>query len=239
MLERTGQFWSRIGETEPWWSVLTQDRFRTANIAEHRKAFYQSGATEAALLRAIIERAGLSPAALPLCVEFGCGAGRVTVHLARLFARVIGCDISPPHLALAGRVAAARGLDIGWHRSSIEAPMPAGLRWDVWYSRIVLQHNPPPVIAHLLRLAFTGLAPGGLAVFQVPTYRVGYGFDTASYLAAEGEPRMEMHVLPQRAVFALAREAGLEVLEMLDDSHNLANPALGASGIFVFRRPAA
>jgi hypothetical protein len=46
-----------------------------------------------------------------------------------------------------------------------------------------------------------------------------------------------MHVLPQRAVFALARGAGLEVLEVLDDSHNLANPALGASAIFVFRRP--
>jgi hypothetical protein len=107
----------------------------------------------------------------------------------------------------------------------------------VWYSRLVLQHNPPPVIAHLLRLAFAGLAPGGLAVFQVPTYRVGYAFDTAAYLAAEGEPKMEMHVLPQRAVFALAREAGLEVLELLDDSHALANPALGASGIFVFRRP--
>ena len=49
---------------------------------------------------------------------------------------------------------------------------------------------------------------------------------------------MEMHILPQRAVFTLAREAGVEVLKMLDDSHALANPALGASGIFVFRRPA-
>jgi SAM-dependent methyltransferase len=235
MLERTGRYWARIGKSEPWWSVLTQERFRAARIAETRGAFYQSGAVEAALLRSILERAGLSPAALPLCVEFGCGTGRVTVHLARLFARVIGCDISVPHLALAGRVAVQRGLgNIEWHRSTAEAPMPEALRWDVWFSRIVLQHNPPPVIAHLLRQAFAGLAPGGVAVFQVPTFRLGYSFSTADYLDNPAAPVMEMHALPQRAVFALARQAGLEALEVLDDIQ--ANPAQATSNIFVFRR---
>ena len=127
MLERTGRYWTRIGGTEPWWSVLMQERFRAARIAESRAAFYQSGAGDAALLGSILERAGIPPAALPLSLEFGCGAGRVTIHLARLFAEVVGCDMSGPHLALAHRAAERRGIgNIRWHQSTAEAPMPAG-----------------------------------------------------------------------------------------------------------------
>jgi hypothetical protein len=110
--------------------------------------------------------------------------------------------------------------------------------WDLWFSRIVLQHNPPPVIAWLLRTAFDHLAPGGVAIFQVPTHCVGYRFDLRSYLAREGDPAMEMHVLPQPAVFALAAEAGLRVLEVREDTHLVSsNTSTWLSNMFVLRRP--
>jgi SAM-dependent methyltransferase len=239
MLERTGTYWSAIGETEPHWSVLTEPRFRAERIAGNAEAFHETGRAEADIIRGVLDRAGIAPASLPRCVEFGCGTGRVTLHLAASFRHVTGCDISAPHLAVAAREAEARGVrNLAWHRSTAAAPMPPGPPWDLWFSRLVLQHNPPPVIAHLLRLAFAGLAPGGVAIFQVPTYRNGYAFATEAYLAARPEADMEMHVLPQRAVFALCREAGLEVLEARDDSHMVANPALITSTLFAFCRPA-
>jgi hypothetical protein len=75
-------------------------------------------------------------------------------------------------------------------------------------------------------------------VFQVPTYSRGYRFSVREYLErARPEAEMEMHVLPQPAIFALAREVGLEPVEVRDDACVLANPAASISNLFVFRRP--
>ena len=49
---------------------------------------------------------------------------------------------------------------------------------------------------------------------------------------------MEMHVLPQPAVFALAAEAGLRVLEVREDTHLVSsNTSTWLSNMFVLRRP--
>lgn len=238
MLARTGHYWESIGAEAPHWSVLTNERFLPERIEETKNAFYGSGRDDVALIEALLARQRITPAALPRCVEFGCGVGRVTLMLGKLFRQVTGCDISAPHLELARQEAAARGMtNIAWHRSSLTAPMPPG-PWDFWYSRIVLQHNPPPVIAMLLRQAFAGLAPGGVAIFQLPTHWLGYRFRTAEYLAETARPGMEMHVMPQSSVFALAAEAGLQVLEVREDSHVVSkNPSSWLSNLFVLRRP--
>jgi SAM-dependent methyltransferase len=240
MLARIGQYWEQIGAEAPHWSVLTQPRFRPDGIAESREEFYRTGATDRDLVQQLLRRHGIAPGSLGRCVEFGCGVGRATLKLAELFPQVVGCDISAPHLALAAAEATARGVrNLAWHRSSIAAPMPEG-GWDFWYSRLVLQHNPPPVIAHLLRLAFAGLAPGGVAIFQVPTYQRGYRFRIAEDLARQEPPGMEMHPLPQATVFALAAAAGLAVLELREDTHwTVARTELWLSNLFVLRRPAA
>ena len=238
MLERTGDYWARIGGEAPHWSVLTQERFRPPHIEANHEEFYATGEGDRALVRDLLARHGMSSAELPRLVEFGCGVGRATLALAQDFAEVTGCDISPSHLALAREMAERRGIrNVAWLQSSVRQPMPEG-QWDLWFSRIVLQHNPPPVIAWLLRSAFRGLAPGGVAVFQVPTHSIGYRFGVDAYLARQGETAMEMHVLPQAAVFALAAEAGLRVLEVREDTHVVtSNPAAWLSNTFVLRRP--
>lgn len=241
MLERTGRYWEQVGREAPHWSVLTQDRFRPDAIGTNLDTFYATGRNDAQLVEGVLTRHGIAPEALPRAVEFGCGVGRVTLALARLFDRVTGCDISATHLALAAAQAEARIVDnVAWHRSTAAAPMPPGQGWDFWFSRIVLQHNPPPVAAHLLRLAFAGLRPGGVAMFQMATHRVGYAFSVRDYLAAAADPpAMEVHILPQAAIFALVREAGLEVLEVREDTHVVAPDTINwLSNMFVLRRPA-
>ena len=108
------------------------------------------------------------------CVEFGCGVGRVTIELARHYARVYAYDISATHLAHARRRAdEARITNIVFHKCG-DDPL-AGLEpCDLYYSAIVFQHNPPVIISRLIRNALRSLKPSGIALFQVPTYELGY-----------------------------------------------------------------
>lgn len=236
MLARVGAYWERIGREKPHWSVLTQPRFLPENIDRHRDEFDRSGRGEARVVLALLARHGIPRKAIRHVVDFGCGVGRTTLALAPFFGRVTGCDISLPHMAIAREEAASRGLgNLAWHRTTAAEPMPPG-RWDLWHSRIVLQHNPPPVIVLLLRLAFAGLRPGGIAAFQVTTHCTGYAFSVAAHLARTEEPWMEMHVLPQPRVLALAAEAGLELLEVRED-RSTGSPATWLSNFFVMRRP--
>ena len=57
----------------------------------------------------------------------------------------------------------------------------------------------------------------GLAFFQVPTYWMNYAFDIQAYLKNARHGDMEMHVLPQKAVFDLAWAHGLKPLEAEPD----------------------
>ncbi|MGH7093257.1 MAG: hypothetical protein ACREFB_06960, partial [Stellaceae bacterium] len=89
--------------------------------------------------------------------------------------------------------------------------------FDVLVSTIVLQHNPPPIAALMLDAALRKLRPGGVALFQVPTYGPRYRFVAEDYLAHLGEG-MEMHVLPQHAIFEIFERTGCRLLECREDA---------------------
>jgi SAM-dependent methyltransferase len=211
--------WMRLGIERPHWSVLSSEQFMPEQIAAHEAAFFASGAADAEELVATIRRNRIDTQCLRRLLEFGCGVGRVTPHLAKAFPRVTACDVSANHLEIAKRIVAeseVNNVDFDLVDSTEFGMFGT---FDVWLSRIVLQHNPPPIIAQILRRALGLLAPGGVAMFQVPTYVMGYHFQTAEYvraLPARGE--IEMHVLPQPAVFQIAREAGCRPLEVREDA---------------------
>jgi SAM-dependent methyltransferase len=209
--------WRRLGASEPHFSVIVDERYRRDRIADSEEAFYRSGAGYVEELRQTAARCGIDIGEFRCCLELGAGVGRVSVWLAEAFPRLVALDVSPPHLDLA-RAAAAR-----FGRGNIDfvllddvARFSALGRFDVFASVITLQHNPPPLIALLLRTALARLAPGGIAFFQVPTYHRGYRFRVAEYLAAPPDG-MEMHLIPQAALFRILSEAGCRVLACHDD----------------------
>jgi len=110
-------------------------------------------------------------------------------------------------------------------------------RWkgafDFVLSRIVLQHNPPPIMAALLEKLLDALADGGTAVIQLPTYIHGQEFIVSDYLA-NPQPQMEMNALPQSAVFDIVARTGCRVREVREDECLGSIP--GISQIFVIRR---
>jgi SAM-dependent methyltransferase len=150
--------------------------------------------------------------------EFGCGLGRVTSHLCREFEWVIACDVSAPHLAIAQRVLSERGIS---NASLVQAGTEGfgmSQSFDLWFSRLVLQHNPPPLIAAILEQALSMLRLKGVAVFQVPVYRADYRFKVDEYLKENyrHEP-FEMHALPQPAILEIGYRANCRLLEIRED----------------------
>jgi len=62
------------------------------------------------------------------------------------------------------------------------------------------------------------LNPGGIAFFQLPTYKEGYSFLLKEYLGNDSsQEEMEMHALPQNAVFEIVREENAKILEVVED----------------------
>lgn len=237
LLERTRQKWKHHGEIEPYWSVNAQAAFRVETIEANRHAFHRSGLEDAATLLAILQRHGFNRAASAHLCDFGCGVGRVSLPLASVFERVTGCDISSTHLQVGAREAARLGLENIAFSQVSTGDFGMNAPFDVWYSHLVLQHNPPPVIALILQRMFSQLAPGGLAVFQVPTYRLGYRFSaTEALVSPASDEDFEIHPIAQPAVFDLARRAGCVVLEVREDLA-IWPPSVAISNTFVFGRP--
>jgi SAM-dependent methyltransferase len=203
-----------LGETLPHWSVLANEHFLPAHINATEEEFFATGEHDRNRLFETVRRVGRGPAEFKVAHEYGCGLGRITNHLSERFERVIACEVSRPHLDLA----CARSARIG--RTNIDyrlAELPSfGMDepLDLWFTIIVLQHNPPPIMTMILRRALALLRSGGLAVFQLPTYSSHYRLDVEEYLASPVPPSgLELHFLPQWILFRLYVRLGARPLK--------------------------
>jgi 2-polyprenyl-3-methyl-5-hydroxy-6-metoxy-1,4-benzoquinol methylase len=220
MFARVQAQWAALGETEPHWSVLTNDKFRAANIDKNLDDFYASGRRSAGLINAIFRRTGTE---MPsgTCFELGCGVGRVTVPLARMFSHVDAVDVSEGNLRHARARMEVEGIqncELMILRDPGQLQGVAG--YDFFYSMIVLQHNPPPVAAEMLYEALSNLEPGGAFLFQAQTHADGYEFDADAYLASHDPvgAGFEMHALPMPAIMNIIEATDCRVKEVLADN---------------------
>jgi SAM-dependent methyltransferase len=213
------QVWSQLGEVEPHFSVFSVPSFKPANLAGNLQSFHQSGKGEVELLQAELDAHGLKSSGYRHCVELGCGVGRVTRFLSETSKRVTGLDISAPHLAIARESLDKEGITNVALKQVAEPATVSFPACDLFYSRIVLQHNPPPVMLFLIRKFLSALEPGGVAVFQVPTSIDGYSFKIEEYLTRMDKlDNQELHALPKKAIFATLAEAGCDVLNDYRDN---------------------
>ena len=216
MVARISQYWSGRGETDAEFSVITSAQFKPEKIEHTREQFYQLGVREFQLLSRYFERNGRSLTEVRTATDFGCGVARVTAQMAAHFNQTIGVDISPGHLRKAELRFQELNLNNGRfiHISSL-SDIDNLPETDLFYSHIVLQHNPPPMSADILRRALAKVRKNGYALFQIPTFRENYGFSWEEYL--KSEPALEMHSLPQRYIFEIFYELGFQLLECQED----------------------
>ncbi len=226
----------QLGLEDPYYSVLTDPRWRGHAEADLIEDFYSTGAGDLQRLESWLARNRVYVNWDGLCAEYGCGVGRFTEWLAKKFNSVLALDVSASHLDLATR--RAEGKQILKRVKYVRVTGPADLAMltgiDLFYSVIVLQHNPPPIILAILAAAFSGLNDGGIAFFQVPTRgHEGYNFNVQEYLERNESHGIEMHAVDQSAIFSLAHRYGLRALEV---SRDHCTGPLGISTTFLMRK---
>ncbi|HEV8429632.1 MAG TPA: methyltransferase domain-containing protein [Pyrinomonadaceae bacterium] len=219
LFDHVQRTWQELGKTEPHWSVVVSEEYRQATIESNKDAFYRTGEQHVAQLFGSLERNQVQHCGFKTCLDYGCGVGRITRHLAKRFEQVFAYDISLSHLRCADDHLTEESVsNVVLNRIKRVRDIESLPKVDLAYSMLVLQHNPPPVMAFIIKGLIRSLNPGGIAFFQAPTYRLGYTFSVADYFAT-GATRheMEMHVLSQSRIFEIVQRAGARVLEVIDD----------------------
>jgi len=101
-------------------------------------------------------------------LEIGCGAGRVTKALARVFGEVHGVDVSPEMIRLA-REKLCSAPNIHLHvNSGVDLAVLPNLPFHFAFSFIVFQHIPDKsIVENYIREVYRVLVPGALFKLQV------------------------------------------------------------------------
>ena len=128
----------------------------------------------AAELASLFGRLGAAERRGGVCVEVGCGPGRMTQALAERFDRVIAVDVSPAMVERARAAVTAANVEI----FAVPGDRLAGITdavADVVVCYLVLQHLPSRrvVLAYLREFARV-LAPGGEAFVQLPVLSAAF-----------------------------------------------------------------
>lgn len=219
MFDRIKYEWTHLGDVEPYWSTITQPQYHLDRFEENRQQFYDSGKYVLDIFFAALRRNNINPSSIQSCLELGCGVGRVSSFLAQSFPKLIAADISMPHLLIAKAWMKGQAFtNVEFIHLDDPRAMHQFPNVDVILSVITLQHNPPPVMAWMLRNLLSILNSGGVAYIQIPTYRNGYLFEAERYLQTTQPNTLEMHFLPQHEVFRAISESGSICLEIREDA---------------------
>ncbi len=229
-MERDARFeaarrnWERLGRLDPMWAILTEPERRGAWDAG---AFLATGERQVEHELGRLEALGVAVRRGSV-LDFGCGLGRLTLPLAARFESALGVDVAEAMVRGARELAAGQANVRYVHNTApdLRCLDPGG--FDFILSLITLQHVPPRAA-----LAYVGefvrlLAPGGVALFQLPERYHGLWPAVRRRLPApvlpalwrlmRRTPYMEMNETPRAQVERAVRDAGGSLLHVLPDT---------------------
>jgi trans-aconitate methyltransferase len=164
----TDEAWQRWGEREPYYGVMTDPRFLSANLDEARKAeFFATGERYVGQLQATLQTlfGDVRPRHV---VDFGCGTGRILLPLAAAYPEVRGIDVSAAMRRECERNIAAAGAGNA-SVCSTQAYLAGAERCDLLHSSLVFQHIRPVQGFSVLAQLLERLGDGGLLAVQFCT----------------------------------------------------------------------
>ena len=226
--DNSDRSWEQWGKTEPYYGVLTSEKFRRAKIdPAARREFFTSGSAHMAALLERVE-ALLGPVSRGSALDFGCGVGRLTLPLARegRFSMVTGTDISKSMLQEAERNAQESQISNIEFLISDDKLLRLTGSYDFVHSYIVLQHIPVARGEMIFRQLLGRLAPGGVAALHMPIQRsVGAIRNLTNFLRVRAlplhvisnllqrrpwnEPLMQMNQYNMNSLFEILIEFGI------------------------------
>jgi SAM-dependent methyltransferase len=229
--------WRELGQSQPYWGVLSHPDFRTETITPEKvEEFYQSGPFH---IGPIAEDLKTLTGDLPSgrALDFGCGVGRLAEAMTAYASEVTGVDISPGMLALAR----ARGSKVTYTDQ-----LPAG-PFDWINSFIVFQHIPPERGMAIFEDLLARLAPGGMISLQLTIWRDARherppepGWRRAfadrryrDWLKNLPVGHIHMYDYDLSKVIRLCNQAGIETIQLVSTNHD------GHRGVIILGRKTA
>jgi SAM-dependent methyltransferase len=206
-LERS---WDALGESDAMWAIL-YDPDRKGNRWDPEQ-FYATGRERIADVLALLDELGID-VERGRALDFGCGLGRLSQPLAASFDRVDGVDVAAS-MVRGATAALPAGSNCHFHHNTVpDLALFDDATFDFVFTEIVLQHIPADLALGYISEFVRVLAPGGIAIFDVPS---GYARSVRGQLVrfapdallnryrarTHGDGVMELHVTPPSEVRA-------------------------------------
>jgi SAM-dependent methyltransferase len=168
LVDNPDESWRKFGKDDPYFGVLTAERFRRENLDEATLLdFFASGEDHVAHILEIVRRHIPTDLAMNSAVDFGCGVGRLVLPLARRYNHAVGIDISEDYIAEAMRNCQQQDITNADFRVSVEQLVSEGQRFDLAHSCIVFNHIPWSRGQEIICGLYALLSPGGVMAIQV------------------------------------------------------------------------
>jgi SAM-dependent methyltransferase len=163
MVRNTDKDWKHYGEVDPFFGVLSDPEFRTANLCSSSiDKFYASGEKHVAELMERMRQLFGEQLRFRRILDFGCGVGRLGIPFARYGSEITCVDVSEGMLKIARD--RCKACDIENVRFITGDDQLSGLegQYDLVHSYIVFQHIPVERGIVLARRLYEHLANGGV-----------------------------------------------------------------------------
>jgi SAM-dependent methyltransferase len=159
--------WQEWGRRDPFFGVASIPGKERGGAAPWTPAeLFEDGRQDWVAFQARWERFGLDR---DCCVEIGCGAGRVTMHLARVFRRVHAVDVSAGMIEAARRHVDAPGVE--FHLGNgVELPLPDACATAVFSTHVFQHFDSLDVASANFAEVARVLRPGGTMMIHLPIH---------------------------------------------------------------------
>jgi len=233
--ERLKSEWTLLGDSDPYWSVLSSEKFSGKLDSEKLEEFYASGALSVSHFLTVCEFNGIEIPDKPKILELGCGVGRITKSLTKLSDSILAVDVSLGNLTI------AKSIDYGACKvdfmllDTLNKLDEINGSLKIFFTVITLQHNPPPVQIAILKKIFSLFnIPGSILYFQTVTHITERGKRTLEATSTD-TGTFGTYAIPMGDVLNCINEANLEIFDLHRDDFQL-DPDFHSYSFFV-RRP--
>jgi len=164
--------WEKLARDNAYWAVLTEDEYKGEATSDTLSSFFARGARDVKAFQDEIRRhiPDFSPP-FDSVVDFGCGAGRLLIPMAREARRAYGVDVSETMRNLAVANAKSFGSENVSCVATCEELLTQGVKADWVSSFIVFQHIEPRRGYFILNDLLQCVKPGGYASLHVPLFK--------------------------------------------------------------------
>lgn len=206
--------WEKLGKDDPYFSVITQDKYKESNLTEESKEdFFRSGHSYIENVLKKIRKHLHPNYSVKKALDFGCGAGRLVVPLAEFSEHVTGVDVSESMLIEAKKNCDARSVEnVDFFKSDDNLSLLSN-KYDFIHSFIVFQHIPVKRGEIIFKNLLSHLEDGGVCVLHF-TY-------TRDSIISKWSPFIKNYIPFAKNIINLIRGRSFFAPQMQMNNYNL------------------